>query len=128
MRIQFRETCIQCSCKRTRRRLPRRSQYDLLETKGSTRLSPVDHIETCFLRWENRTGTRTGPRVPGMEIPWNPDTHLLWTQITQIYSSRLNFFVSPCPESPCHTGYLPVCNPRIFLEVKLWEKVKPEMS
>ena len=31
--------------------------------------------------------------------PWNPDTNLVWVQITQIYSNLLNFFKSPCPES-----------------------------
>ena len=29
-----------------------------------------------YLRWENRAGDRPGVRVPGMEIPWNPDTNL----------------------------------------------------
>ncbi len=28
------------------------------------------------LRWENRTGARTGVRVPGLEMPWNPGTNL----------------------------------------------------
>ncbi len=28
------------------------------------------------LRWENRAGARSGARVPGLEMPWNPDTNL----------------------------------------------------
>ncbi len=28
------------------------------------------------LRWENRAGARPGARVPGLEMPWNPDTNL----------------------------------------------------
>ena len=31
---------------------------------------------TVNLSWENRSGTRTGVRVPGLEKPWNPDTNL----------------------------------------------------
>jgi hypothetical protein len=29
-------------------------------------------------------------------------------QMTQIYSNPLKFFVSPCPEYPCHSVYFPV--------------------
>ena len=28
------------------------------------------------LRWENRAGPRSGARVPGLEMPWNPGTNL----------------------------------------------------
>ena len=28
-----------------------------------------------YLRWENRPGDRSGVRVPGLEMPWIPDTN-----------------------------------------------------
>jgi hypothetical protein len=41
----------------------------------------------------------------------NPDTNLVWFQITHIYSNRLKLFVSPCPGQgrvTCHTESFPV--------------------
>ena len=29
------------------------------------------------LRWENRAGARSGVRVTGLEMPWNPGTNLV---------------------------------------------------
>ena len=60
------------------------------------------------LRCDSRTGPRPNVRVPGLEMPWNPDTNLT------IYSNPLKFFVSPCPESRCHTVYFPVFSTGFF--------------
>ena len=37
----------------------------------------VSDSPPCHLRWDSRTGTRPGARVPGLEMPWNPDIALL---------------------------------------------------
>jgi hypothetical protein len=73
----------------------------------------------------------TGVRVPGMEMPWNPDTHLLWAQITQIYSNRLKFFVSPYPETLVTLGIYPSVNQEFFFQkgkIVDREKVLPGLT
>jgi hypothetical protein len=52
------------------------------------------------LRWKNRPGTRPGVRVPGLEMPWNPDTNLTkGANDSKLFENSLKFFVSPCPFS-----------------------------
>jgi hypothetical protein len=46
------------------------------------------------LRWDSRTGPRTGPKDPGLQKPWIPGTYLGPGQIPQIYSNRLTSRVS----------------------------------
>ena len=56
-------------------------------------------------------------------MTWNPDPSLVWVQITQIYSNRLTFLMSPCPDSSCHSGYFPVFSEEFFeVEKGLYRK------
>ncbi len=86
---------------------------------------PCTPLRVSLLRCELRSGTRSGTRDPGLEIPWNPDTVLVWVQITQIYSNGLNFFfcvtLSTVPSSRC---VFPVFSPEIFQGKSISCKVK----
>jgi hypothetical protein len=86
---------------------------------------PCTPLRVSLLRCELRSGTRSGTRDPGLEIPWNPDTVLVWVQITQIYSNGLNFFfcvtLSTVPSSRC---VFPVFSPEIFQDKRNSCKVK----
>ena len=48
--------------------------------------------QLAHLRWDSWSGSRTGPRDPGMQMTWIPGTSLGQGQIPQFYSNRLNFF------------------------------------
>ena len=77
---------------------------------------------TCFevTTLDGKTGLVPG-QVSGFQGWKNPGTVAqTWhqAQMTQIYSNPLNFFVSPCPEYPCHSAYFPVFYQE-FLEGKI---------
>ncbi len=78
----------------------------------------IDHPNTSLLRWDSRSGSRPGPRDPGLKKPWIPGTDLGQGQISQIYSNRLKFFAVTRSSSTCHTRCFPQSFGRIFEEGK----------